>query len=155
MRFRGDRIRVLEAPADSLEQDVWVFDATGRRVDGAPPPRRLRARSTGSAPRPREQLGRGRRRARLLARPVTTRVGATDPAVVVAGMDLTPYESAERRGLWLSLGLGLLTVVAAGAAAWPPPATRCARYGGWRTGPTSGASTTCRAASRWARRATS
>ena len=36
----------------------------------------------------------------------------------MAGLDLAPYESAERRGLVLSLGLGLLTVVAAGAAAW-------------------------------------
>jgi signal transduction histidine kinase len=39
-------------------------------------------------------------------------------AVVVAAADLAPYESAERRGLWLSLVLGLLTVVAAGAAAY-------------------------------------
>lgn len=118
LRFRGDRIRVLEAPADSLEQDVWVYDATGSRVDGAPPPRRLRAAvdRLGASPRTASVVVDGR--ARLLARPVTP-AGATRPkAVVVAGIDLAPYESAERRGLVLSLGLGLLTVVAAGAAAW-------------------------------------
>jgi signal transduction histidine kinase len=116
VRVEGGRIRVLETPRDSLDQNIWVFDADGRRVDGAPPPR-LRG--------PVDRLGRADTersvalggRYRLLARPVTSPGGATS-AVVVAGMDLTPYETSERRGLWLSLGLGLLTVVAAGAAAY-------------------------------------
>ena len=43
VRFAGGRARVLETPADSLDQNIWIYDATGRRIDGAEPPRRLRA----------------------------------------------------------------------------------------------------------------
>jgi signal transduction histidine kinase len=54
----------------------------------------------------------------LLGEPVRTHRGGPVVGVVVAGIDLKPYETSEQRGLWLSLVLGLLTVVAAGAAAW-------------------------------------
>ena len=57
-------------------------------------------------------------RVRVLARPVPRPGSGTTGAVVVAALDLAPYENAERRSLWLSLGLGLLAVVAAAAAAW-------------------------------------
>ena len=44
VRFRGGGApRVLETPADSLDQNIWIFDTSGRRIDGGAPPRRLRA----------------------------------------------------------------------------------------------------------------
>ena len=44
VRFRaGGAPRVLETPADSLDQNIWIFDTSGRRIDGGAPPRRLRA----------------------------------------------------------------------------------------------------------------
>lgn len=118
IRFTRGRIRVLETPADSLDQNIWIFDARGARVDGGVPPRRLRSVVTrlGASDAARVVVVGGAYR--LLARPVPRPGTATPGAVVVAALDLTPYESAERRGLWLSLGLGLLTVVGAGAAAW-------------------------------------
>lgn len=116
VRLRHGRIRVLEVPSGPLDQNLWIY-AVGRRVDGDRPPPRLRqavhrlseARSETSV-----EIG---GRFRLLARPVQGSAAAP-AAVVVAGLDLAPYESAERRGLWLSLGLGLLTVAAASAAAY-------------------------------------
>ena len=32
VRFRGGQTRVLETPADSLDQNIWIFDAAGGRV---------------------------------------------------------------------------------------------------------------------------
>ncbi len=118
VRFSAGRIRVLETPADSLDQDIWVFDADGARVDGGDPPRRLRPVVTRLSTSDTERVVVVGGAYRLLARPVARPGTAAPGAVVVAALDLTPYESAERRGLWLSLGLGLLTVVGAGAAAW-------------------------------------
>lgn len=118
VRFRGAQTRVLETPADSLDQNIWIFDVAGRRVDGGVPPRSLRSTvarlSTATSERSVDVDG----RVRVLARPVPRPGSGTTGAVVVAALDLAPYENAERRGLWLSLGLGLLAVVAAGAAAW-------------------------------------
>ena len=51
-----------------------------------------------------------------VAQPVT-RAGR-QVATVVAAEDLEPYEKAERHSLWLSVVLGLVTVVFATAAAW-------------------------------------
>jgi signal transduction histidine kinase len=51
-----------------------------------------------------------------LARPIVS--SGQNVAVVVAALDLTPYERSERRGLWLTIGLGALIVLAAGVAAW-------------------------------------
>jgi two-component system, OmpR family, sensor kinase len=118
VRFSGDRARVLEMPADSLDQNIWIYDAAGRRIDGTEPPRRVRAQvarlsSSGSE---RDVVVDGG--IRLLARPVPREGSGQIGAVVVAALDLAPYESAERRGLVVSLGLGLITVVGAGAAAW-------------------------------------
>jgi two-component system, OmpR family, sensor kinase len=118
VRFPGGRVRVLETPSRFLDQDIWVFDAGRHLVDGSRPPPGLRslvARLAGSrASRSIDIDASYRLRARPVAVPGANRTGA----VVVAALDLAPYESAERRGLWLSLGLGFLTVVAAGAAAW-------------------------------------
>ncbi|CAN5442011.1 HAMP domain-containing sensor histidine kinase [soil metagenome] len=118
VRFRpGGAPRVLETPADSLDQNIWIFDTGRRRIDGGQPPRRLRADvdSLAASPKAEERFVGGGYR--LLSRPVA-RPDGTPVAVVVAALDLAPYESSERRGLLLSLALGVLAVAGAGAAAW-------------------------------------
>jgi signal transduction histidine kinase len=117
VRFHGGVPRVLETPADSLDQNIWIFATDGRRIDGGDPPRRLRADvdALGTSARTGERFVGGSYR--LLSRPVTRPDGSVG-AVVVAALDLTPYESSERRGLLLSLALSVLAVLGAGAAAW-------------------------------------
>jgi signal transduction histidine kinase len=110
---RGDLV-VLEAGTDTLDRDVWVFDAAGKLVEGRLP-RGDAAAISGLGTDPSAASRSVGDRVQLVSRPVT-QDGRT-VAVVVAGVDLAPYEHAETRGLWLSLGLGLLTVVAAGVAA--------------------------------------
>ena len=79
LRFRGDRIRVLEAPADSLDAG-----RLGVRRDRQPGRRRPAPTAAAGSRRPARaspahRLGRGRRGVlRLLARPVTP-AGATRP----------------------------------------------------------------------------
>ena len=114
VRPRGGTVTVLESGANSLDRDVWVFDSSGRLVEGRMNPvtaNAVRALAAGSGSGT-TTLG---ERVRLVARPVTQ--DGTRVAVVVAGVDLRPYEDGENRGLWLSLVLGLLTVLAAGVAA--------------------------------------
>jgi two-component system, OmpR family, sensor kinase len=118
VRGTPDRVRILDNPSDSLDQNIWIFDVHGKLLDGRTPRSAVApAIETLSTSRT-EHVRVVEERYRLLARPV--RVNGRGPvvAVVVAGIDLTPYESSERRGLALSLALGLLTVVAAGAASW-------------------------------------
>ncbi len=115
VRATDGGVRVLESGSRTLDRDVWVFDGAGRLVDGRLPHgyaatvTGLEGRSAGATASVGEQV-------RLVARPVVEQ--GRRVATVVAGVDLTPYEHVERRGLWLSLLLGLLTVVAAGVAAW-------------------------------------
>jgi signal transduction histidine kinase len=145
VRFDRHGIRVLETPSDSLDQGIWVFDANGREIDGGSPPRALRGEvdRLGSSHVRRSLDVDGRYR--LLARPVV-RPGEDSPrAVVVAALRLTAYESAERRTLWASLLLGLVTVVGAGAAAWAASGSALAqvrrmarRADGWREHDLSG-----------------
>jgi signal transduction histidine kinase len=115
VRLVDGRPMVLETPADSLDQNVWVFDAAGRTIDGTVPAglqhdidqlKRLRTERTLVV------VG----KTRLLARPIAS--SGQNVAVVVAALDLTPYERSERRGLWLTIGFGALIVLAAGVAAW-------------------------------------
>jgi signal transduction histidine kinase len=117
---RGTRedVRVLDVPSDALDQNLWIYDLRGGRVDGSRPRRPLRAavRALSRSGHERSVVVAGRYR--LLARPVRAPGQGQTVAVVVAGVDLTPYESSERRGLWLSLTLGMLVVVAAGVASW-------------------------------------
>jgi two-component system OmpR family sensor kinase len=115
VRLVAGRPIVLETPADSLDQNVWVFDAAGGTIDGTVPAgllhdidqlKRLRTERTLVV------VG----ETRLLARPIAN--SGQNVAVVVAALDLTPYERSERRGLWLTIGFGALIVLAAGVAAW-------------------------------------
>jgi signal transduction histidine kinase len=99
----------------SLDQNLWIYDTSGKLVDGP----RLRPDLAVAV----KQLSRTNQRAsavvsgefQLLAAPV--RRGGKAVAVVVAGMDLSPYEQAERRALWASLALGTLAVLGAAASA--------------------------------------
>jgi len=116
VRFTDAGIQVLETTSDSLDQNIWVYDADAHRVEGTLPPRRLRGAITSLGDSTSERTVVVHGRFRLLARPL--RHGGRTRAVVVAGLDLDPYEESEQRGLVLSLGLGLLTVLAAGGAAW-------------------------------------
>jgi two-component system, OmpR family, sensor kinase len=114
VRVHAGRVVVLEAGPDSLDRDVWVFDASGRLVEGRLPRGVDRAvarlgRSTTARER---MIG---SRLRLATRPV--RQDGRRVATVVAGVDLTPYEDAERRGLLLSVALGALAVLAAAVGA--------------------------------------
>jgi two-component system, OmpR family, sensor kinase len=118
VRFAGGNVRVLETPSRFLDQDIWVFDADRHLVDGGMPPPRLRSAVTRLAGSPVPRSVDVDASYRLRGRPVILPGSGRAGAVVVAALDLAPYESAERRGLWLSLGLGFLTVLAAGAAAW-------------------------------------
>lgn len=116
VRLTGRRPRILETPADSLDQDIWVFDTRGGLVDG-PARSSLRPAVNRLSHSRTERTVVLSERTRLLARPVLGKDGRDVIAVVVAGLDLTPYETSERRGLWLTIGLGLLAAVAAGSSA--------------------------------------
>jgi two-component system OmpR family sensor kinase len=110
---RNGQVTAAETPADSLDRDVWVFDASGRLVDGVLP-KVLHGQVTGLAAAGREQLvvtG----DTRLAARPVGE--GGRTVAMVVAAVDLRPYEDSERRGLLFSLLLGAFAVLVSGVAA--------------------------------------
>ncbi len=114
VRIQKGQVVVLEAASDSLDRDVWVFDGAGRLVEGRlPSDGGDVVAALGAQPASGPLLIRDT--VRLVARPVLA--DGRRVAVVVAGVDLTPYEDGERRGLWLSLGLGLLTILAAGVAA--------------------------------------
>ena len=117
IRFQDGRFKVLETRTEFLDQNVWIFDGKGARVDGRVPPRPVRADVARLGTSRVERAVDLRERFRLLARPVVPPGGGPARAVIVTALDLAPYESAERRGLWASLALGLLAIVVAGAAA--------------------------------------
>jgi signal transduction histidine kinase len=112
--LRDGHVAVREGQG-SLDQNLWVYDVSGMLVDGP----RLRPELAATVKR----LSRADVREsavvsgefQLLAAPVKR--GGPTVAVVVAGMDLSPYEQAERRALWASLALGALAVLGAAASA--------------------------------------
>ncbi len=110
--------RVLDVPSNALDQNLWIFDLRGRRIDGARPSPMLSptVSSLSQVKRPASRVVAGRYR--LFAEPVRSRGRGSVVAVIVAGVDLAPYETSERHGLWLSLVLGGLAVGAAAGASW-------------------------------------
>lgn len=118
VQVRQGELSVLDPPVDSLDQNLWIFDATGSLIDGPAlmAPLRSAIRQIGVST---GDFGAAVTSGyRIYARPVRVDEGTPVAAVVVAAVDLSPYESAERRGLVVSLVLGLLIVVGAGTAAW-------------------------------------
>lgn len=112
------RPRVWETPSRVLDQELWIYDAAGRRIDGAPPPLLLRPTVLAMEARAGRAHAVVGGRFRVASRPVTIPGTRHVVAVVVGAMDLSPYEQSEQRGLRLSALLGLSIVVAAAAAAW-------------------------------------
>jgi two-component system, OmpR family, sensor kinase len=118
VRFGPNETRVLETPAASFDQNIWIFDDSGIRIDGLTPPREVDEEVARLSDSSAERSVDVRGHFRVLARPVLDVHDSTRRAVVVAALDLSPYESAERRTLWASLALELLAIVAARAASW-------------------------------------
>ncbi len=108
-------VRVLEQRSPVLDQNVWVFDQSGALVEGTLSQPALARTVRGLATSPEQrQITLGDTSFYVL--PVAR--GGTHVATVVAAEALEPYEGAERHSLWLSILLGLTTVVVATVAAW-------------------------------------
>lgn len=112
---QGGHLAVLEAQTTTLDQNAWVFDPAGLLVDGRLPRgplgdtiRRL-ATNAGSSRASADDF-------RLLRQPVLRK--GVDLATVVVAADETPYETTEQHSLWLSLVLGVATVLLACGTAW-------------------------------------
>ncbi|WP_205648218.1 sensor histidine kinase [Actinomadura rubteroloni] len=108
---RGGRVVMTENGNEALDTVSWVY-ADGRLIDGIAP--------DGVLDHVEELAGSGRSRTTtadghlLRSRPVSIE---GHRVVVVAGVDLTPYEASVRRGLAMSLVLGVLSIMLAGAVA--------------------------------------
>ncbi len=112
---RDGKVRVLEQSAPALDQNVWIFDADGTLLEGTMPSGAVGDEVTALADSTTEQAT-TTHDVSLLARPVTRE--GTQVATVVAAEDLEPYEGAEQHSLWLSILLGVVTVLVATTAAW-------------------------------------
>ena len=108
-------VRVLEQRSPVLDQNVWIFEESGALVEGSLSQPALARTVRGlAASSEQRQVTLGDTSFYVL--PVTR--GGTHVATVVAAEALEPYEGAERHSLWLSVLLGLTTVVVATVAAW-------------------------------------
>ncbi len=110
-----DGAQVLESTQAAIDQNLWVYDARGRLIDGRRPTGELATAVPGLVGSTTSSATTQTHRVRAV--PVRGPSGAVI-ATVVAAANLTPYENAEAHSLWLSLVLGLLTVAAASASAW-------------------------------------
>jgi two-component system, OmpR family, sensor kinase len=112
---RDGNVQVLEQEVPALDQNVWIFDASGALIEGTMPAGALGDEVTALSDSASEQQT-TTEDVSLLARPVNR--GGTQVATVVTAEDLEPYENAELHSLWLSILLGAVTVVVATLAAW-------------------------------------
>ncbi|MFF8726281.1 sensor histidine kinase [Streptomyces sp. NPDC015171] len=107
----GGRIVLTENGSEALDEVAWMY-ADGRLIDGNVPP--------GLVDRVEELAGSGRSQTAsvgdylLYARKVPM---DGHHVMVIARVDLTPYETSEQRSLTLSLILGGLTILLAGGVA--------------------------------------
>ena len=122
LTVRDGQVVAQETPTETLDRSTWVYDDTGRLVEGAP--------AEGALRRTVEELSTSQQRStasvddeyRLLAVPV--KVGETAgagevSAVVVVAVNLAPYERTEHYALLVTLALGFVVVLgSAGVAAW-------------------------------------
>ena len=113
IRLADGHMQLLEGRTDTFDRSAWVLTTRGRLLDGQVPP----ALASAARSLARGHLAGYRTTAghQLYSQPVTWHGHAV--GAVVAGVDLTPYETAERRGLWLAVALGLVTIVVAGVVA--------------------------------------
>ncbi|MFJ9199007.1 sensor histidine kinase [Streptomyces flaveolus] len=108
---RGGRVVLTENGSEALDEVAWVY-ADGRLIDGNVPPS-LVGRVEELADSGRSQT------ASASDYLLYTREVPVDGhhVMVIARVDLTPYETSEQRSLTLSLILGGLTVLLAGGVA--------------------------------------
>ena len=120
LTVRDGQVVAQETPTETLDRSTWVYDDTGRLVEGAP--------AEGALRRTVEELSTSQQRStvsvddeyRLLAVPVQVGAGAGEvSAVVVVAVNLAPYERTEHYALLVTLALGFVVVLgSAGVAAW-------------------------------------
>ena len=108
-------VRVLEQQATALDQNVWIFGADGALLDGTLPTGIVGDEVTALSGSTTEQQVTNDD-VSLMVRPVVR--GGEQVGTVVAAEDLEPFEVAERHSLWLSMLLGVVTIVVATLAAW-------------------------------------
>ena len=108
---RGGQVVLTETSNEALDAVAWVY-ADGRLVDGVVPGHlEGRARLLASTRQVRQEVA---GRYLLYAEPVPV---TNHHVVVVVRVDLTPYETTERRALTISLVVGGVMVVLAGGVA--------------------------------------
>lgn len=116
---RDGQVVAQETPTETLDRSTWVYDDTGRLVEGAP--------AEGALRRTVEELSTSQQRStasvddeyRLLAVPVQLGAAGEVSAVVVVAVNLAPYERTEHYALLVTLALGFVVVLgSAGVAAW-------------------------------------
>lgn len=109
---RDGGVVMTETGNEALDTIAWVY-ADGRLIDGVVPSQlEGRARDLASTRQIREEVA---GRYLLHAEPVRV---TNHHVVVVVRVDLSPYETTERRALTMSLIAGAVMVVLAGGVAW-------------------------------------
>lgn len=109
---RGGRVVMTENGNEAFDTVSWVY-ADGHLIDGTVP--------NGILDHVQTLAGSGRSRTTTIDNHLLHSLPIPikgHHAVVVASVDLTPYEASERRGLAMSLILGGLSILLAGAVAY-------------------------------------
>ena len=107
------KLTELETPDDAIDASVWIFDPSGRLVDGPRAGKRQRAKAESLATVSSRTLVESHDRV-YLASPVQNGSGGVD-AVVVVTESMGPYETT--RIVVLAVLAGLAVVVVGGSAA--------------------------------------
>jgi two-component system OmpR family sensor kinase len=112
----GTSVRMRETPNEGFDNGIWVFDGTGRLVEGGTAPSTVRGAvmrlAAVTAPTVHETDGWA-----LRAAPVTFNEATAPSAVVVVALALAPYQSTQAGALALCTGVGLLVVAGVTAVA--------------------------------------
>ena len=110
--LRAGRVVLTETGNEAFDAVAWVY-ADGRLIDGVVPGHlEDQARQLASTRQTRQEVA---GRYLLYAEPVPI---TSHHVVVVVQVDLSPYETTERRALTMSLAAGGVMVVLAGGVAW-------------------------------------
>lgn len=109
-------VTAAETPDDTIDETSWIFDASGRLVEGPTSDPQVTT-IVESLAASREQTRRAADERVFLATPV--QVGGTTRAVVVVEASLEPYESTRDAVLMGLIGVGaFVTAGSAAVAAW-------------------------------------